>query len=158
MSRTLFTNDDVVAALFSFEQFICERFELNVLTPAGLIRAKPQPGSLVKAWEVACQQQKVFSPAITAWCCVTPPPEIPLRRKPEPVQANDKQNMLRFLRDVRGCYNVIFLKGTTKVYSPWLFEWQGMTEPERVQKGIFVECHGMGEFDVFRIGEDVECV
>ena len=56
---------------------------------------------------------------------------------------------LKFLRDHRGCYGNIFKFGTIHKYRPWLFEWQGMSEPERVKKGIFVECHGQGEFDVF---------
>jgi len=64
---------------------------------------------------------------------------------------------LKFLRAVRGCYGVEFPAGTTKQYYPWNSEWQGMTEPERVARGIFVECHGMGEFDVFRNG-DIEVV
>ena len=64
---------------------------------------------------------------------------------------------LKFLKTVRGCYGVEFPVGKIKQYYPWDSVWQGMTEPERVAKGIFVECHGMGEFDVFRDG-DVEVV
>jgi hypothetical protein len=64
---------------------------------------------------------------------------------------------LRFLKTVRGCYGVEYPPGQIIQYSPWNHEWQGMTEPVRVAKGIFVECHGMGEFDVFRVG-DVEIV
>jgi len=64
---------------------------------------------------------------------------------------------LEFIKDVT---NVQFpySKGDRKKYSPWSFEWQGMTEPERVKKGIFVSCLGMGEFEVFREGIDVKIV
>ena len=57
---------------------------------------------------------------------------------------------IEFIKDTVGIYNVKFSKGTIKKYFPYHSEWQGMTEPERVYKGIFVECHGHGEFDVFR--------
>lgn len=39
-------------------------------------------------------------------------------------------------------------------YHPWASEWQGMDEPARVAKGIFVLCHGMGEFEVIRVPKD----
>ena len=62
---------------------------------------------------------------------------------------------LKFKRFHRGCYNDEYEKGKIIEYHPWDFEWQGMTEPERVKKGIFVHCYGMGEFDAFK-KEDVE--
>lgn len=46
-------------------------------------------------------------------------------------------------------------KGDEVIYTPWNFEWQGMTEQERVEKGIFVNCYGHGEFEVYKLGEDV---
>ena len=52
---------------------------------------------------------------------------------------------LRFKRDI-GSHK----KGDEKTYYPWGFNWQGMSEPERVDKGIFVECFGQGEFSVYR--------
>jgi len=57
---------------------------------------------------------------------------------------------IEFIKDTVGIYNVPFNKGTIKKYFPWDYEWQEMSESERVAKGIFVECHGHGEFDVFR--------
>ena len=57
--------------------------------------------------------------------------------------------ILEFIKDTKGIYNDIFIKGEIKEYQPWLHSWQGMTEPERVAKGLFVECYGHGEFQVF---------
>lgn len=42
---------------------------------------------------------------------------------------------LRFKRDVRGIYNTLFPVGTIMPYTPWPGVWQGMSEPERVEKG-----------------------
>jgi len=56
---------------------------------------------------------------------------------------------LIFKRDVQGIYGMKYQKGEEKKYHPWCCEWQGMSEPERVDKGIFVECFGQGEFNVF---------
>ena len=36
-------------------------------------------------------------------------------------------------------------------YKPWPQEWQGMNEEARAAKGIFVICHGMGEFEVIEV-------
>lgn len=33
--------------------------------------------------------------------------------------------------------------------------WQDMNEEERIQKGIYVICYGMGEFEVLKEGVDV---
>ena len=52
---------------------------------------------------------------------------------------------LRFKRDIGSNK-----KGDEKTYYPWKCNWQGMSEPERVDKGIFVECFGQGEFSVYR--------
>ena len=41
-------------------------------------------------------------------------------------------------------------KGDIIYYTPWYHQWQGMSEPKRIEKGIFVRCLGHGEFDVFR--------
>lgn len=60
---------------------------------------------------------------------------------------------LEFLRDTMGIYDVLYRKGQIIDYHPWSFEWQNMSEPERVKKNIFVHCRGMGEFDVFRSGD-----
>ena len=65
---------------------------------------------------------------------------------------------LRFIKDTIGSYNDLFEEGTIIPYDKWDYEWQNMTEPERVKKGIFVHCQGMGDFDVFRVGKDVEIV
>ena len=56
---------------------------------------------------------------------------------------------LEFIKNTTGCYNAKFLKGEAIDYKPWFYEWQEMTEKERVKAGIFVMCHGQGEFDVF---------
>lgn len=62
---------------------------------------------------------------------------------------------LEFLKDTRGIYNVLFRAGQIIEYYPWHYDWQGMSEPERVEKGIFVYCCGHGEFDRFIEGVDV---
>lgn len=62
---------------------------------------------------------------------------------------------LEFLKNVEGCFNEIHEKGSVIIYKPWDYKWQGMTEQERIPKGIFVHCHGMGEFDLFNEGADV---
>lgn len=49
-------------------------------------------------------------------------------------------------------------KGDLITYDPWPHTWRGMTEPERVAKGLFIHCGGHGEFEVFKIGENVEVV
>lgn len=41
-------------------------------------------------------------------------------------------------------------RGDVIQYRPWLYEFGGMDEPARVAKGIFVLCHGHGEFDVLK--------
>lgn len=64
---------------------------------------------------------------------------------------------LRFKKDHVGYYDELFKKGQIREYKPWPRVWQRMTEQERVAKGIFVECYGMGDFNVFR-PDDVEVV
>ncbi len=56
---------------------------------------------------------------------------------------------IKFLRDVRGCYGRVFKKGEIHEYKPWGHEWHNKSEAQRLNEGIFVECHGQGEFDVF---------
>lgn len=63
---------------------------------------------------------------------------------------------LKMIVDRTGLYNRQFKAGDVVDYGSWDFEWQGMTEAERVEQGIFVHCHGQGEFEVFREGVDVE--
>jgi len=63
---------------------------------------------------------------------------------------------LKFLRNVLGIYNTQFKEGEIKKYYPWHFIWHGMTESERVNNGIFLECAGQGEFDIFYENKDVE--
>lgn len=57
------------------------------------------------------------------------------------------------IKNIKGLDN--YSIGEEVKYIPWKHKWQGMTEPERVKKGIFVNCYGMGMFSVFRDGEDV---
>ncbi len=60
---------------------------------------------------------------------------------------------LEFIKNYKGCYNEFYEKGQVIDYHPWDFKWQGMTEKERVKKGVFVHCYGMGEFDKFGVEE-----
>lgn len=61
---------------------------------------------------------------------------------------------LRAIIDIDGFINR--KAGDEFYYSPWNFEWQGMSENERLQKGLFIHCFGHGEFEALRIGSDVE--
>jgi hypothetical protein len=61
---------------------------------------------------------------------------------------------MKFIKNQRGLRNANI--GDAYEYSPWPHVWQGMTEPERINKGIYVECYGHGEFVVFKLGEDIE--
>ena len=49
--RTLYTNDEVVACLFSFEQYIKDHYILIIQSPVGPMRINPEPGKLVEAWQ-----------------------------------------------------------------------------------------------------------
>jgi hypothetical protein len=50
--RTLYTNNEVVACLFSFEQYIKDHYALFVKAPGGgVVRVMPEPGRLVEAWQ-----------------------------------------------------------------------------------------------------------
>ena len=64
---------------------------------------------------------------------------------------------IKFIKETAGIYGEVFIKGEVKTYRPWRHEWRGMTEPDRVAKDLFVECHGHGEFNVFT-KEDVKRV
>jgi hypothetical protein len=61
---------------------------------------------------------------------------------------------LRFIKDCR-VVSGVHEEGKTVSYSPWDGLWQMMTEPERLQRGIFVHYFGPGDYEVFRLGEDV---
>jgi hypothetical protein len=65
---------------------------------------------------------------------------------------------LEFLHETTGIYNTIYQAGERIKYRPWTFEWHGMTEPERVSKGIFVHCYGHGEFEIYHDGQDIKIV
>ena len=56
---------------------------------------------------------------------------------------------LQFIRYIGSIYGSVYRIGETIEYKPWPYDWQGMPEPDRVAAGIFVHCHGMGEFEVF---------
>ena len=58
---------------------------------------------------------------------------------------------LLFKKETRGIYYKHWDRGDVISYYPWDGVWQGMTEQERVEKGIFVHCQGQGEFDVFTL-------
>ncbi len=62
---------------------------------------------------------------------------------------------LKFIKEKNGIYNKVYAIGETITYCPWDYEWQGMSEKERVSKGIFIHCHGMGEFERFDENQDV---
>ena len=49
-------------------------------------------------------------------------------------------------------------KGDIIMYEPWDYDWQGMSEKERVAFGIFVFCLGHGSFEVLYERKDVEIV
>ena len=68
-------------------------------------------------------------------------------RTRSPIERQVRRLLLK--RDVRGCYGRLFAKDSTIEYFPWPNEWQGKDEPRRVRDGVFVHCHGQGEFDVF---------
>lgn len=61
---------------------------------------------------------------------------------------------LRALRDKEGQPERV--KGDVFDYMPWYYEWQSMTEEQRVAKELYIHCFGHGEFEVLRGGEDVE--
>tara|TARA_R110000822_G_scaffold100746_1_gene226529 strand:- start:51 stop:248 length:198 start_codon:yes stop_codon:yes gene_type:complete len=62
--------------------------------------------------------------------------------------------MIKMIRNKRGIVNRS--KGEILFYNPWDYEWQGMTEQQRVDKGIYVNCFGHGEFEVLKVGIDIE--
>lgn len=65
---------------------------------------------------------------------------------------------IQFLKDTKGIYNTVYQKNDIISYHPWYYEWQGMSEPERINKGIFIHCHGHGEFVMFKKGIDVRII
>lgn len=44
--------------------------------------------------------------------------------------------------------------GDVVEYQPWPQEWKGMSEPDRVAKGFYVFCHGLGEIEVIHVPTD----
>ena len=60
---------------------------------------------------------------------------------------------LECLKDIKGI--VERKKGDIINYIPYKPMWQDMNEEERIQKGIYVICYGMGEFEVLKEGVDV---
>lgn len=63
-------------------------------------------------------------------------------------ESHETINLL-FIKKHVGLMGTVYLPGKIIEYSPWNFDFQDMKEHERVKKGIFVHCYGMGEFDVF---------
>lgn len=60
---------------------------------------------------------------------------------------------LKVMRDING---IITRKaGDVIDYTPWPHEFQGLSEPERADEGLFVHCFGHGEFEVLTV-DDVE--
>jgi len=56
---------------------------------------------------------------------------------------------IKFKKRVIGCYNIVYEKDSVIDYKRWDNNWRGMSEQERVEKGVFAVCYGHGEFDVF---------
>ena len=64
---------------------------------------------------------------------------------------------LKILKQIN--YFKTYNPGEIIEYKPWDYVWQGLTEPERVARGIFVYCFGHGDFIAFKVSEgDVEIV
>jgi hypothetical protein len=57
---------------------------------------------------------------------------------------------IEVLEDTIGCYGQRYHAGEVVEYRPWPYPWQGMEEDQRVAQGLFVLCHGQGEFDVIK--------
>jgi hypothetical protein len=69
--------------------------------------------------------------------------------------AEEMRATLTFKKDTPTIYNHVRKQGETLEYKPWDYSWQGMYPFERHAKGIYVICHGHGEFEV-HTEEDVE--
>lgn len=54
---------------------------------------------------------------------------------------------VRVLRDFKGWMNQPFKMGEEMVLTDW---------PHRTKEGYLVECYGQGDFNWFKIGEDIE--
>ena len=63
---------------------------------------------------------------------------------------------LKFIKDTPAIYGHVYKKDEVIVYNPWNYSWQGKDEPTRVSQGLFVFCHGHGEFCIFKQNIDVE--
>jgi hypothetical protein len=65
--------------------------------------------------------------------------------------------VIKMIRDKRDKAGIVSRsKGELVFYKPWDYEWQGMTEKQRVDKGIFVNCFGHGKLEVLQVGIDIE--
>ena len=65
---------------------------------------------------------------------------------------------LQFIKETQGIYDRVYHIGEVIQYRPWEFEWQGMKEQDRIAQGIFIHCFGMGEFERYDKGIDVEVI
>ena len=65
---------------------------------------------------------------------------------------------LRFLKDCDGYLPNEYKKGQIINYRPWNYEFNRMSESERIEKGLFVFCYSQGDFACFKKGIDVEVV
>ncbi len=61
---------------------------------------------------------------------------------------------LIMLRDIRGIVNR--MAGDIVEYYSWPYEWQGMTEEQRVAEGLYVICFGHGEFEIIKVPDDAK--
>ena len=61
--------------------------------------------------------------------------------------------ILTFLRDIDGI--VARKSGDSIEYEPWDFEWQGISELDRIKMGLYVQCFGQGEFEILVVDRDV---
>lgn len=57
---------------------------------------------------------------------------------------------VQILEDTIGCYHRQYHAGEVIDYFPWPHPWRGMEEADRVENGLFVICHGQGEFDAIK--------
>lgn len=64
---------------------------------------------------------------------------------------------LEFIKNTKD-QTILRKKGEKINYNPWPYEWRGMNESERRERGLFVFCYGMGDFQIFKEGIDVKIV
>ena len=63
---------------------------------------------------------------------------------------------VRFLKDYVGWYNITHLKDSIEELEQWHCSYRGKSSKQRNAEGLIVVCYGQGEFDVFKVGEDIE--